>query len=126
MLPIDAFHSAGPASLWHARRGRRGWLQAGPPGVDDHVVDEAGVDGVMQAEADDTVVVRVARRGGVCAQYGPERIDERLPEVGPVAARPGRQRDFQPDRTRIDGGRLRRKPIVELLSPRSALMGPGH
>src|SRR5437773_8995598 len=90
MLPIDAFHSAGPASLWHARRGRRGWLQAGPPGVDDHVVDEAGVDGVMQAEGDDTVVVRVARRGGGCAPHGPERIGERLPGGWPGAGRAGR------------------------------------
>ena len=35
---------------------RRGWLQAGPPGVDDYVVGDAGVDGVMQAEADDNVI----------------------------------------------------------------------
>jgi len=46
---------------------RRGWLQAGPPGVDDYVVGDAGVDGVMQAEADDTVIVRVERPGGVFA-----------------------------------------------------------
>ena len=78
---------------------------------------DAGVDGVMQAEADDTVIVRVERPGGVFAQHRAEGIDERLPEAGPVAARPGRQRDFQPDRARIDGGRLHRKPIVEILFP---------
>jgi hypothetical protein len=42
-------------------------LPAGPPGVDDHVVGDAGVDGVMQAEADDTVIVRVERPGRVFA-----------------------------------------------------------
>jgi hypothetical protein len=46
---------------------QRGWLQAGPPGVDDHVVGDAGVDGVMQAEADDPVIVGVKRPGGVFA-----------------------------------------------------------
>ena len=77
--------------------------------------------GVMQAEADDTVIVRVEGLGGVFAQHRAEGIDERLPEAGPVAARPGRQRDGQPGRTRIDGGRLRREPIVELLFPLRAL-----
>ena len=81
---------------------------------------------VMQAEADNTVIVRVERPGGVFAQHGAEGIDERLPEDGPVAARPGRQRDFQPDRARIDGGSPHRKPIVELLFPLSALIGPSH
>src|SRR6266581_4039160 len=80
----------------------------------------------MQAEADETVIVRVERPGGVFAQHGAEGIDERLPEAGPVAAWPGRQRDFQPDRAWIDGGRLHRKPIVELLFPLSALIGPSH
>ena len=80
----------------------------------------------MQAEADDTVVVRMERRGVAFIQHGAEGIDERLPEAGPVAARPGRQRDFQPDRARIDGGSLHRKPIVELLLPLSALIGPSH
>jgi hypothetical protein len=58
---------------------RRGLATGGPPGVDDHVVGDAGVDGVMQAEADDTVIVRVERPGGVFAQHGTEGIDERLP-----------------------------------------------
>src|SRR5260370_18571680 len=72
------------------------------------------------------VIVRVERPGGVIAQHGAEGIDERLPEAGPVAARPGRQRDFQPDRARTDGSRLHPKPIVELLFPLLALLGPGH
>src|SRR5215472_16151748 len=38
---------------------RRGELRAGPPGVDDDVAGEAGAEGVMQAEADGTVIVRV-------------------------------------------------------------------
>ena len=101
-------------------------LQAGPPGVDDHVVGEAGVDGVMQAEADDAVIVRVERLGGVFAEHGAEGIDERLPETGPVAARPGRQRDVQPDRARIDRGRPHREPIMELLFPLPAHIGPSH
>jgi hypothetical protein len=103
-----------------------GPLQSGPPGIDDHVVGDAGVDGVMQPEADDAVIVRVERPGGVFAQHGAEGIDERLPEANPVAARPGRQRDVQPDRARIDGGRLRRKPIVEFLFPPSPFIGPSH
>ena len=85
-----------------------------------------GVDGVMQGEADDTVIVRVERPVGVFAEHGSERVDERLPEAGPVTARPGRQRDCQPDRARIDGGRPRRKPIVEPLLPVSALIRPCH
>src|SRR6516165_8773156 len=102
-----------------------GMLRAGPPGVDDHVVGDASVDGVVQGEADDTVIVRVERPGWVFAQHGAEGIDERLPEAGPVAARPGRQRDGQPGRARIDGCRLHRKPIVERLPPLLALTGPG-
>jgi hypothetical protein len=106
--------------------GRRGWLQAGPPGFDDHVVGYARVDGVMQAEADDTVIVRVERADGVLTQHGAEGIDERLPEAGPVAARPGPQRDCQAGRARVDGGRPRRKPVVELLFPPFAFIGPSH
>ena len=106
--------------------GRRGWLQAGPPGFDDHVVGYARVDGVVQAEADDTVIVRVERADGVFTQHGAEGIDERLPEVGPVAARPGPQRDCQAGRARVDGGRLRRKPVVELLFPPFAFIGPSR
>src|ERR1700733_10025125 len=98
--------AAGMASLY-----RRGQLQAGPPGVDDHVVGDGGVDAVMQAEADDTVIVRVERPGRVFAQHGAEGIDEPLREAGPVAARPGRQRDVQRSRARSDDGRLHRKPI---------------
>ena len=45
---------------------------------------------MVQGEADDAVIVRVERPGWVFAQHGAEDIDERLPEAGPVAARPGR------------------------------------
>src|SRR5690348_5757426 len=107
---------------------RQGYLWAGPPGADDHVVGDADVDGVMQAEADDTVVVRVERPGRVFAQHRAEGIDERLPEAGPVPAWPGRQRDCQPGRAWIDGGRLHCQLIVEesvtgMVRPRG---GPHH
>ena len=42
---------------------------------------DADVDGVMLAEADDPVIVRLERPGGVFAQYGAEGIDERFPEA---------------------------------------------
>jgi hypothetical protein len=70
---------------------------------------------VMQREADDAVVVGVEGPNGVFAWHRAEGVDERLPEAGPVAARPGRQCDCQPGRARIDGGRPNRKPAVELL-----------
>jgi hypothetical protein len=58
----------GRAGFAMARGERRwGWLQAGPPDVDDHVVADARADGVMQAETDDTVIVRVERPGGIFA-----------------------------------------------------------
>jgi hypothetical protein len=41
-------------------------------------------------------------------------------------ARPGRQRDGQPGRARIDGGRPRGKPVVERLFPLLALIGARH
>ncbi len=44
----------------------------------------------MQAEADDTVIVRVERPGGVFAQHGAEGIDERLPAEGPAGWLPNR------------------------------------
>src|SRR5215467_4186800 len=64
----------------------------------------------MQAEADDTVIVGVEWPGGVFAEHRAEGIDERFPEAGPVAARPGGQRDGQPGRARAEDGRLRRLP----------------
>ena len=48
-------------------------------------MSDTGVDGVMQGEADDSVIVRVERPGGVFAQHRPEGVDERLPEIGPPA-----------------------------------------
>src|SRR5262249_34808240 len=80
----------------------------------------------MQAEADNTVIVWVERPGRVFAQHGAEGIDEWFPEAGPVAARPGRQRDWQPGWAGLVGGRLPRKPVVECLFPLLALIGPSH
>jgi hypothetical protein len=45
--------------------------------VDEHVVGDAGADGVIQAEADDTVIVRVERPGGA-ALIGPSHPGREL------------------------------------------------
>ena len=74
---------------------------------------DRGVDAVMQAEADDPVTAGVGRPGRIFAQHGAEGIDERRAEAGPVAARPGGQRDVQPGRARIDDGRLHHEPVVQ-------------
>jgi hypothetical protein len=78
------------AMLAEARRWpERTWAAGGCQGIGRHIARRL-------LAADDTVIVRVERPGGVFAQHGAEGIDERLPQAGPVAARPGRHRNFQP------------------------------
>ena len=79
----------------------------------------------MQAEADDTVIVRVERPGGVFAQHGSKASMigfQGWPSCGPARS----SARFQPGRARIDRGRLHRKPIVELLFPLLSLIGASH
>jgi hypothetical protein len=66
-----------------------------PPESDLHVIAERGVDVVVQAQVDDPVVVWVERPAGVFTEEGSKRVDQRFPQVGPVAGRPGADRDMQ-------------------------------
>ena len=103
---------------------RWGQLQACPPGVDDHVVGDAGVDGVMQAR----LTIRSSRGwngGEILAQHGAEGIDERLPEAGPVgpgrtsarcSARPGPDR-WGPPAPQAGRGAAASIPCVHRIQP---------
>ena len=81
---------------------------------------------VMQAEATDAVIMRVERARGVFAQHGAECVDQRLPEVGPVAARPGCHHDIHANRSGHGWRYLVLYPAVQLLSPFPAHVGSRH
>jgi hypothetical protein len=57
----------------------RRWLLARPPGVDDDIVADAAGDVVVQAEADDAVIVGVEGLERVFAQDQAEGINQRFP-----------------------------------------------
>jgi hypothetical protein len=84
--------------------GRVPRLQVLPPCVDDHVIADAGVDVMVQAEVEDPVVMGVERPAWVFAQDGAQGVDERLPEAGPVPARPCRYRDVHRYGAWLSGG----------------------
>ena len=71
-------------------------LQICPPCGDDHVMAYSGIDVVVQAEADDAVVVGVEGTAGMFAEDRAESVDEWFPDVGPVAARSGRMATSMP------------------------------
>jgi len=70
--------------------------------VDGDVVADAAGDVVLQAEADDAVMVGLKSPEQDFAQDRTEGINQRLPQVGPVAPGPGHQRELhrgRPDHT---------------------------
>jgi hypothetical protein len=71
--------------------------QSGPARLDGHVVAERAVGVVMQAQAGNPVIEGMEWARGIFTEDGSEGVQERLPEVGPVAARSGRYDDVERD-----------------------------
>ena len=110
--------------------------------VDGDVVADAAGDVVLQAGADDAVMVGLKSPEPSFAQDRTEGINQRLPQVGPVAPGPGHQRELHRGQAGPYGGHLRlHEPVGEFLfhagrsedpairwrtagRPRPALAGP--
>lgn len=86
--------------------------------VDGDVVADAAGDVVLQAEADDAVMVGLESPEQDFAQDRTEGINQRLPQVGPVARGPGHQRELHRGQAGPYGGHLRlHEPVGEFLFP---------